>query len=239
MPDAPLPPLPPEGQPPWRTFLDELRRRVPAPLGTLVMAMLAIAVAGLVVVSVVRLRPAPPAAVATLPTAVPAPAEPDGPPATATRAQGRAGEEEVVVVDVTGAVGRPGLVRLRGGDRVADAVAAAGGVTAEAETAGLNQARVVADGEQVRVPRAGEAPPPAPAAPGGAGSPVGGSAAPVDLNRATLTELDTLPGVGPATATAIIAWRDENGGFRRVDDLLEVPGIGSARLERLRPLVRV
>lgn len=239
MPDAPLPPLPPVGQPPWRTFLDDLRRRVPVQPGIVVAAVLAVALAGIGVTSVVWLRPAPPATVAALPSAVPAPAEPDDPPATAVRAERRAGEEVEVVVDVTGAVGRPGLVRLRGGDRVADAVAAAGGVTAEAETTGLNQARVLADGEQVRVPRAGEAPPPPSATPGGVGGPVGGSAAPVDLNRATLAELDTLPGVGPATATAIIAWRNENGGFRRVDDLLEVPGIGPARLERLRALVRV
>jgi competence protein ComEA len=239
MPDAPLPPLPPEGQPPWRTWFDELRRRVPVRPGIVVVAVLAVALAA---VGVVLLRPAPPVTVATLPTAAPAPAEPAEPGEPAARSGGRPGEGEAVVVDVAGAVARPGLVRLRGGDRVADAVAAAGGATAEAETAGLNQARVVADGEQVRVPRAGEAPPPAPAgsAPGGNGSSrLAGPAAPVDLNRATLAELDTLPGVGPATATAILAWRDENGGFRRVDDLLEVPGIGPARLERLRPLVRV
>jgi len=234
MPDAPLPPLPPEGQPPWRTWFDELRRRVPVRPGIVVVAVLAFALAA---VGVVLLRPAPPVTVATLPTAAPAPAEPAEPREPAARSGGRPGEGEAVVVDVAGAVARPGLVRLRGGDRVADAVAAAGGATAEAETAGLNQARVVADGEQVRVPRAGEVPPPAPAGTGGALA--GVSADPVDLNRATLAELDTLPGVGPATATAIIAWRDENGGFRQVDDLLEVPGIGPTRLERLRPLVRV
>jgi len=239
MPDAPLPPLPPlpQGQPPWRTWFDELRRRVPVRPGIVVVAVLT---GALVAAGVVLLRPAAPVTVATLPTAVPAPAEPDDPSEPAGRSGSRARQDEVVVVDVTGAVARPGLVRLRSGDRVADAVAAAGGATAEAETAGLNQARVVADGEQVRVPRAGEAPPPPPPgpAPGGTGTPVAGGA-PVDLNRATLAELDTLPGVGPATATAIIAWRDKNGRFRRVDDLLEVPGIGPTRLERLRPLVRV
>ena len=238
MPDAPLPPLPPEGQPLWRTWFDELRRRVPVRPGMVVVA--AAVVVALAGHGAALLRPAPPVTVATLPTAVPAPAEPVEPPEPAARSGGRPGEE--VVVDVAGAVARPGLVRLRGGDRVADAVAAAGGVTADAETAGLNQARVVADGEQVRVPRAGEAPPPAPAEPwpgGTGGAPLAGPVAPVDINRATLAELDTLPGVGPATATAIIAWRDENGRFRRVDDLLEVPGIGPARLERLRPLVRV
>ncbi len=237
MPDAPLPPLPPEGQPPWRSWLDELRQGVSVRPGIVVVAVLGVA---LVAAGVVLLRPAAPVTVATLPTAVPAPSEPDEPAEPAGRSGPRAGQEEVLVVDVTGAGVRPGLVRLRSGDRVADAVAAAGGPTAEAETSGLNQARVVTDGEQVRVPRAGEAPPPPPpgSASGGAGT-AGAGGAPVDLNRATLAELDTLPGVGPATATAIIAWRDEHGRFRRVDDLLEVPGIGPARLERLRPLVRV
>ena len=240
MPDAPLPPLPPEGQARWRTWFDEMRRRVPAPPGIVVVAVLAAAAVAVVAVGVVLLRPPRAVTVAPLPTAVPAPAQPAEQPGPADRPGSRAGQEDEVVVDVAGAVARPGLVRLRGGDRVADAVAAAGGVTAEAEIAGLNQARVVADGEQVRVPRAGEAPPPSPATPGGTGgAAAGGPASPVDLNRATLAELDTLPGVGPATATAIIAWRDENGRFRRVDDLLEVPGIGPTRLERLRPLVRV
>jgi len=239
MPDAPLPPLPPEGQARWRTWFDELRRRVPARPGIVVVAVLAVAVA-VVAVGVVLLRPPRAATVAPLPMVVPAPAQPAEQPGPADRPERRAGQEDGVVVDVVGAVARPGLVHLRNGDRVADAVAAAGGVTAEADSAGLNQARVVADGEQVRVPRSGEMPPPAPASPGGTGgAAAGGPATPVDLNRATLAELDTLPGVGPATATAIIAWRDENGRFRRVDDLLEVPGIGPARLERLRPLVRV
>jgi len=240
MPDAPLPPLPPEGQARWLTWFDELRRRVPAPPGIVVVAVVAVAVvAG---VGVVVLRPPRAVTVAPLPMAAPAPAPAEAAeqPEPADRPERRAGQEDGVVVDVVGAVARPGLVRLRNGDRVADAVAAAGGATAEADTAGLNQARVMADGEQVRVPRSGETPPPAPAPPGGTGGAAAGApATPVDLNRATLAELDTLPGVGPATATAIIAWRDENGRFRRVDDLLEVPGIGPARLERLRPLVRV
>ncbi len=234
MPDAPLPPLPPADQPQWLACVAEVRRRLPFRPAVAVTAVVAVA---LVAAGVVLLRPARTVTMAALPTAVPAPGEPAEPP---ERPVGRAGGEEEVVVDVAGAVARPGLVRLRSGDRVADAISAAGGVAADAETAGVNQARVVTDGEQVRVPRAGEAPPPPPpgSASGGAGT-AGAGGAPVDLNRATLAELDTLPGVGPATATAIITWRDENGRFRRVDDLLEVPGIGPARLERLRPLVRV
>ncbi len=232
MPDAPLPPLPPAGQPPWRTSLDDLRRRIafrPA-------AVLAVLAAAAVAAGVVVLRPSRPVTLA-LPSAVPAPGEPTGSGASTTTAADRAGEE--VVVDVAGAVARPGLVRLRSGARVFDAVSAAGGTTPDAEVASLNQARVVADGEQVRVPRAGEPPLPTPGPSGTSGPAAAGRTAPVDLNRATPDELDTLPGVGPATAAAIITWRNENGGFRRIDDLLEVPGIGPARLERLRPLVRV
>lgn len=240
MPDAPLPPLPPVDHPRWRLAVDALQARLP-PRGGLARPLLAAAVLAVVVIGggVVLLRPraAGPAPL-PLPMATPAPAEPAGP--APPSGAGARGEADEVVVDVAGAVGRPGLVRLRAGSRVADAVAAAGGPAADAQLAGLNQARVLADGEQVRVPRAGEpAPPPATAVASGAAPSPSVPAAPVDLNRANVAELDTLPGVGPATATAIVAWRDENGGFRRVEDLLEVPGIGPARLERLRPLVRV
>lgn len=234
MPDAPLPPLPPAGQARWRTALDEWRRRLPWPPLALAAAAL---VAGTVLAGVVLLRPQASAGRVALPSAAPAPAEPADPvPPDGTAARR---EPEEVVVDVAGAVARPGLVRLRAGSRVADALAAAGGPAADAVLAGVNQARVLGDGEQVRVPKVGEpAPAPPPAGPTGS-TPGGAPGAIVDLNRATVAELDVLPGVGPATATAIITWRDENGGFRRVEDLLEVPGIGPARLERLRPLVRV
>ena len=232
MPDAPLPPLPPAGEPRWRTWLDDLRRRLPVSLWPLVAVPAVVVLVGWVVWS----RPSSPVT-GSLPLAVPAPAV-LGEPAAPTTRPGRE-EREEVVVDVAGAVARPGLARLRPGARVAEAVAAAGGPTADADVSSLNQARVVADGEQVRVPRAGEPALVLPA-PNGPARPAGaGSSAPVDLNRATPAELEALPGVGPATATAIITWRTENGGFRRVDDLLEVPGIGPARLERLRPLVRV
>ena len=242
MPDAPLPPLPPVGQARWRTAVDDLRRRLarPSPAGTSLPLWAVIATGVLVgimvvVASVHLLRPpgSPPAS--PLPVAQPAPAEPE-----AAEAGDRPRPAEDLVVDVAGAVTRPGLVRLRPGSRVADAVTAAGGPAADAALVGVNQARLLDDGEQVRVPRVGEPTPPAPPpASGSAGPTGGGPAAPVDLNRATAAELDSLPGVGPATAAAIITWRQENGGFRVVDDLLDVPGIGSARLERLRPHVRV
>ena len=239
MPDAPLPPLPPVGQSRWRTAADELRRRFPAADGAPLRPLRLLLAAALVAVAaggagLVLRRPASPGVGPALPMAVPAPPEPTGPADPAVRPQ----PDGEVVVDVAGAVARPGLVRLRTGSRVADAVAAAGGLADDAAPVGLNQAMVLADGEQVRVPRVGEPAPPSPPA-SSAASPAGAPAAPVDLNRATAAELEALPGVGPATATAIITWRGENGGFRRVDDLLEVPGIGPARLERLRPHVRI
>lgn len=240
MPDAPLPPLPPAGQPPWMTWLDDLRRRLPPRR----LSLVAGGVVGLLLVGAVLLRPMGRGHAGVLPMAVAAPAEPAVPAAPGAPRPGAATapsadrQGQDVVVDVTGGVGHPGLVHLPAGSRVADAVAAAGGLTGDAEAAGVNQARVVADGEQVRVPRKGEQPPPAPGPVGAAGS-AGAPAAPVDLNRATPVELDGLPGVGPATAAAIVTWRDGHHGFRRVEDLLDVPGIGPARLERLRPLVRV
>jgi competence protein ComEA len=140
----------------------------------------------------------------------------------------------VVLVHVLGAVARPGLYELAEGDRVVDAVAAAGGFTAEADQAGLNLAQVLADAQQVQVPKVGE--PPAPAAGAGPGSAAGGL---VDLNSADLAALDTLPRVGPSTAQKILDWRESNGPFTSVDDLLAVSGIGEATLEGLRDLVTV
>ncbi len=148
-----------------------------------------------------------------------------------------------VVVHVVGRVRRPGLVTLAAGARVADAVAAAGGVTSGAALQRINLARFLADGEQLMVPGAGD---PLPAEGGAgtgtaAGSGAGGAgpAQPVDLNTATEAQLDELPGVGPVTAARIIAWRREHQRFTRVEELGEVDGIGAKMLERLRPLVRV
>lgn len=136
---------------------------------------------------------------------------------------------EPVVVHVAGAVRRPGLYRLRDGARVADAIARAGGPTRRGDVNAVNLAALVADGEQIVVPVAGAAVAVAP------GPGVGGAT--VHLNGADAAALDALPGVGPATAARIIAWRDANGGFRSVDDLEQVPGIGPARLDALRGLV--
>ncbi len=133
-------------------------------------------------------------------------------------------------VDVVGAVRQPGLYRVRRGARVADAVARAGGLTRKADLELLNLAALVADGEQVVVPRRDAAGAPV----AGAGSPPSG---PVHLNSATLEQLDALPGVGPVTAQKIVDYRTQHGGFGSVDELDAVPGIGPARLADLRPLV--
>lgn len=153
----------------------------------------------------------------------------------------------VLMVHVSGAVQRPGLVTLPGGARVGDGVAAAGGLTADADAARVNLARVLVDGEQVHVPREGEEPPPATAdgpatAPGEAG-PQGGSGEDpegrIDLNRASADELETLPGIGPARASAIVAHREEHGPFQAPGDLRAVSGIGEATFQNLAPLIVV
>ncbi len=141
--------------------------------------------------------------------------------------------EAGLYVHVAGAVREPGLYRLDAGDRVADAIARAGGFTDDAQRDGVNLARPVADGEQIVVPVVG-AETVAPA-PGGGGS-TGGA---LDLNTATREQLDELPRIGPAMADRILAWREANGRFTSVDDLLSVPGIGEKMLAGIRDLVRV
>ncbi|MGW6004675.1 ComEA family DNA-binding protein [Oerskovia enterophila] len=144
-------------------------------------------------------------------------------------------EESDVVVHVVGAVGAPGLVTVPEGSRVADALAAAGDATAEADLAGVNLAREVVDGEQIVVPRPGEV---VAAAPGPETAP-GSEAGPVDLNSADQTALDALSGIGPVLAARIVEWREANGRFTSVEELGEVSGIGDALLARLRDQVRV
>nr|WP_249419784.1 helix-hairpin-helix domain-containing protein [Rhabdothermincola salaria] len=147
-----------------------------------------------------------------------------------------------LVVHAAGAVHQPGVHRLEPGARVADVVAAAGGATPDADLDRVNLAAPVADGERLYVPRLGQPDPPLVA--GSGGGPSGGSASgpgaseggtgPIDVNAATVAELDALPGVGPATAEAIVAHRETNGPFRRVEDLLGVRGIGPSKLDGLR-----
>jgi competence protein ComEA len=144
----------------------------------------------------------------------------------------------VVVVHVAGAVLRPGLYRLPTGSRVADALEMAGGPRPRADLDRLNLAARLIDGQRVAVARRGEPAPPGPvdAGPVADGTPPGG---PVDLNTAGAAELETLPGVGPATARKILEERSRRGGFRSVRDLLGVPGIGERRFAELRDRVRV
>ena len=140
-----------------------------------------------------------------------------------------------VVVDVVGAVRRPGLYRLEQGTRIADAVARAGGATGKADLSMVNLAAPLADGEQVVVPKHG-----AGAAAAGAGAAGAGAAAttgPVHLSTATLEQLDSLPGIGPVTAQKILDYRMKHGAFASVDELDAVPGIGPSRMDQLQDLV--
>lgn len=159
------------------------------------------------------------------------------PTAGATPAPGPSAVPELVV-DVQGAVRRPGVVRLPAGSRVLDALASAGGPRAGVSTIGVNLARLLADGEQVVL-----LPPGAPGAPtaaaGPAAGPVAGPAVPLDLNAATLAELEALPGVGPVLAGRIVDFRTVHGRFTAVEELQEVPGIGEAKYADLRARVRV
>ncbi|WP_246060654.1 ComEA family DNA-binding protein [Enorma burkinafasonensis] len=134
-----------------------------------------------------------------------------------------------LVVDVDGAVASPGVVEVPAGSRVADAIDAAGGLAEDADVSGVNRAAPLADGEKVYIPRAGEAS----QAPAAAGSPPGEEAALVNINTADLSELDELPGIGPATAQAIIDEREANGPFTSIEDIMRVSGIGEKKFEKL------
>lgn len=215
----------------WRERLEHLADATGTTPARLLGGAVALAVA--VAIVVVVTRPAAPPPEVALPFATSA-------ATSAPSTSSTAPPVEEVVVHVAGAVLRPGVHELAPGARVIDAVDAAGGLAASADAARLNLAAPVADGARVYVPSVGEEPPepvgPAPTtAPGGTADLSG----PVDLNRADAAALDALPGVGPATAAAIIEHRERIGGFTSVDQLLDVRGIGEAKLEQLRPLVTV
>ena len=161
-----------------------------------------------------------------------------GPSGGSSAGGGPATGRPSVVVDVAGKVRRPGLQRLPAGARVADALRAAGGVRPGVSTDGLNRARLLVDGEQVIVgdpPAAGSGGAPASGVSGANGAAPG---TPVSLNSATPEQLETLPGVGPVLARHIVDYRTRHGGFRSVDELREVHGIGDRRFSDLRDLVR-
>ncbi|QKG26237.1 ComEA family DNA-binding protein [Actinomadura verrucosospora] len=171
---------------------------------------------------------------------VPASAAPSGPSPSAVPAG--AASPASVVVHVLGKVKHPGVVTLPSGSRVEEAIKAAGGVRSGAGTGTLNLARKLVDGEQI--PVGIRLPSPAPGAPPPGEPPpaAGGSAAPgtpVDLNTATAAQLDQLPGVGPVLAQRIVDYRTQHGGFRSVDQLQDVDGIGARRFADLKPMVRV
>lgn len=214
-----------------------LRGRVA--LGPAQLSVIAVVVAvGLAVTTWWVLRGQPeatePVAVSTPDAALATPAAPSGSPGSTAAAETTTDPAEVVV-DVAGKVRKPGIVVLPTGSRVADAIDAAGGPRRGVNLTSLNLARELVDGEQVLV---GVKPPPGYA---GAPPPAGatGSSAPalVNINTADSTTLETLPRVGPVTAAAIIAWREANGGFKAIDELLEVDGIGDATLAQLTPHV--
>jgi competence protein ComEA len=222
----PFRPLP---DPSVRERVDAVIDRLRA-LSTLSRAALAVVVsAGALVVAIVVLRPAgaDPAPEESLPRAS-APEAPASAPPTSSSGT-------VVIVQAAGAVVRPGLYRLAPGARVDDLVRAAGGLAPDADPDRVNLAALLADGEKIYVPRVGED------APADSSAGAGSSPAPklVDLNTASIADLDTLPGIGPATAQAIIDYRSQHGRFRSVDELLNVRGIGQTKLDELRPLVRV
>lgn len=248
--------LPP---PPSRAgWVEELKDRLPLDGRALAWVAAALVAIG---VAVWLLRPAPPAVEEALPMAstttssvgaAASTSSPLGAGSSSLPASDPASVPTELVVHAAGAVVRPGVYTLDTTARVDDLIRAAGGLAQDADGARINLAAPLVDGARVYVPAIGETdapvvvgpdggtgPPTAPdgAAPGGADPDA--PAAPVDLNTATEAELDELPGVGPSIAAAIVAFRTENGGFASVDDLLDVRGIGEAKLAELRPLVTV
>jgi competence protein ComEA len=144
-----------------------------------------------------------------------------------------------LTVQVTGAVQQPGVYSLARDSRVQDAIQAAGGLTQEADSSQVNLAARIKDGERISVPKVGEAPAELPTAAGRALTVDATPSTPVNLNTATLEELQTLPGVGPSKAAAIITYREEHNGFKTPDEIQEVPGFGPATFERLKDMITV
>ncbi|MFM8553356.1 MAG: helix-hairpin-helix domain-containing protein [Acidimicrobiales bacterium] len=198
----------------------------------------------------------------------PAPVDTAIPVATATQSPTPPPAAVTVRVHVTGAVRRPGVYELSSGDRVVDALEAAGGASADADLEAINLAQTLLDTEQILVPRrtahsprrapaprlrpsprprtvpttVPPVPPAATSVPVPSGEPTPGTSVPatkININSATATELDTLPGIGPTTARAIIDHRRTKGPFRKVEDLMNVAGIGPTRFARIKPLVTV
>ena len=213
-----LPP-PPEPPPALADRLVQLARAQPKAAAALMLVASAVVGACALFVS---LRGAPPQAELIIPRAT-----------TPTEAVA-----QEVYVHVAGAVARPGLYKVKAGSRVADVLDAAGGPLADGDVHQLNLATKVDDGQRVYVPRVGEAPTATDGGAGGAGG-AAEAAGPLDLNTATQAQLEELPGVGPSTAKAILEYREKNGRFRAVEELLDVRGIGPAKFSEIEPLVKV
>ena len=224
-------------------------RADPGRAGAIGLAIVAALAVLITVFTVLRDRPAPVMSAKLPPVEKVSTASPM--PSASPRAGEPGAPDRPVVVSVVGLVHTPGLVTLPPGARIADALQAAGGAVNGADTIGLNMARPLGDGEQIVVglaPVSGQptalgssvasgSTPMSKTATPGPGKPKPGEV--LDLNTATVADLDALPGVGPVTAAAIVAWRQANGKFTSVDQLADVDGIGPARLEKLRALVRV
>lgn len=197
--------------------------------------------AGLAVVLVVTLGGAGLWYARSLPKPVALAASPAPPAAVSGSAAALSGSPSAapIIVDVTGWVRKPGVYEFEAGDRVVDALNRAGGAREGADLTSLNLAAPLTDGTQVIVAKAGAAPAATSTGGGtGTGSTAGGATL-VNINTASESELETLSGVGPVTAAAIIQYRTEHGPFASVDDLMDVSGIGPATLEELRPQVTV
>ncbi len=213
--------------------MTEPRSRSPYPL--IVGALCLLAALGVAAFAFVSRQPAAPEPVRLVTaTPRPSPAPTMAPSATPIPR---------IVVQVGGAIRQPGVYRLEAGARVADAVEAAGGPTTDADISHFNTARRAIDGEMIIVPRIGETPVPPPVGVPTTGAPRATTTLPrtgkVNINTASVAELDVLPGIGPQLAQRIVDYRQAHGPFARIEDLDNVSGIGPATIERLRDLVVV
>jgi competence protein ComEA len=233
----PAPSPPPPGSPSDRT--ERLRITIATWIAWFGLARLITSAGAVLVVCagvVWLVRTSPPPTEAGLPIATSTPPTSVVEPAVGSGAGSATDQDGTVSVHVAGAVGRPGVYELDSGARVEAAIAAAGGAVGDADPNALNLAAELIDGTRVYVPIIGEALP-EDLGLSGVNGPSALPAGPVDLNRATIAELDALPGIGPATASAIVSDREMNGPFLTVDELTRVRGIGPAKLEALAGLV--